>query len=184
MKARRLGRGLTALAATMALGMTLLSAPAALAETPQKGGTLTVGFRGDSKTFNPIHSIQWTERQVLYLVYNTLLRMGPDFSINPELAERWDIENDGQRIVLHLRQGVKFHDGTDFDAAAVKWNLERRMDEAVGSPQRKQLVGVVESIDVVDSHTVAVNLVRPFAPFLALLVERPGFMVSPTALEK
>lgn len=166
------------------VGALALAGPPAQAETPEKGGTLTVGFRGDSKTFNPIQSIQWTERQVLYLVYNTLLRMGTDFSLNPELAKSWDIEEDGKRIVLHLQEGVKFHDGTDFNAAAVKWNFDQRMDEAVGSPQRKQLVGVVESVETVDDMTVAINLTKPFAPFLSLLAERPGFMVSPTAAQK
>lgn len=183
MRARRFGTFRTGLAVVAALAAGLLSGPVA-AETPQSGGTLTVGFQGDSKTFNPIHSIQWTERQVLYLVYNTLLRMGPDFSLNPELAESWDIAEDGKKIVLHLRQGVKFHDGTDFDAAAVKWNFDQRMDPEVGSPQIKQLDGVVESVETVDDHTVAINLVKPFAPFLSLLAERPGFMVSPTAAQK
>lgn len=157
---------------------------AAAQETPKTGGTLTVGFRGDEKTLDPTFSIQWSERQVLYLIYNTLLRMGTDFSLHPELAESWDIEQDGKRIVLHIRKGVKFHDGTDLDAAAVKWNLDRRMDEKVGSPQRKQLDGVVASVEVVDDHTVAVDLVKPFAPFLSLLAERPGFVVSPTAAQK
>src|SRR6478609_3416048 len=79
----------------------LLMAGAATAqaqEKPQHGGVLSVGFPSDSKTFDPTYSVQFTERQVLYVIYNTLVRYGPDFSIQPELAESWKIEQDGRRI--------------------------------------------------------------------------------------
>ena len=101
----------------------LASSPSANVETPVRGGTLNVGFPSDTKTLNPMFSVQFTERQVLYLVYNTLTKLGPDFSINPELATKWDVSDGGKKIVFHLQKGVKFHDGTDFDAEAVKWNL-------------------------------------------------------------
>src|SRR5690242_3053134 len=70
---------------------------------PKRGGTLNVGYSDDSRTLDPMFSIQWSERQMLYLVFNTLLRMKTDFSLEPELAERWTVENDGKRIVFHLR---------------------------------------------------------------------------------
>jgi peptide/nickel transport system substrate-binding protein len=164
----------------------LMAATPATAQTgqaPRRGGTLNVGFSDDSRTLDPIMSIQWSERQMLYLLYNTLLRMRPDFSLEPELAERWSIENNGTRIVFQLRGGVKFHDGTDFNAEAVKWNLERRMDRAVNSPQRSQLE-VITSIEVLGPLSIALNTATPFAPLLGHLSERPGFMVSPTAAEK
>ena len=75
------------LGAATALTAAALIGAGALADTPVRGGTLTVGFPSDSKTMNPMFSVQFTERQVLYLVYNTLTKLGPDFSINPELAE-------------------------------------------------------------------------------------------------
>lgn len=156
----------------------------AAAETPQRGGTLTVGVISDTKTLDPTFSIQWSERQVLYLIYNTLIRTGPGFTMLPELAKSWEIADDGLRVVFKLQEGVKFHDGTDFDAAAVKWNLDRRLDEAVGSPQRKQLRPVIESVEVVDKNTFAINLTKPFPPLLGFLAERSGFMISPTAVEK
>jgi peptide/nickel transport system substrate-binding protein len=150
---------------------------------PKRGGTLNVGYSDDSRTLDPMFSIQWSERQMLYLVFNTLLRMKTDFSLEPELAERWTVENDGKRIVFHLRSGVTFHDGTPFDAEAVKWNLERRMDKEVNSPQRSQLE-MIESIDIVGPLAVALNTKQPFPPLLGHLAERPGFMVSPTAAKK
>jgi peptide/nickel transport system substrate-binding protein len=160
-----------------------LSAPSA-AQQPQRGGVLSVGFPSDSKTFDPTYSVQFTERQVLYCIYNTLVRYGPDFSIQPELAESWSIENDGKKIVFKLRANVKFQDGTDFNAEAVKWNIEHRLDKDVASPQRQQLDPIIASVDVVDPMTVAFNLKERSPGLLSLLGERPGFMISPAAAQK
>lgn len=173
---------LATIGAVIAAG--LLTPSIAAAQTPVRGGTLNVGFPSDTKTLDPMFSVQFTERQVLYLIYNTLTKLGPDFSINPELARKWDVEDGGKRIVFHLQQGVKFQDGTDFDAAAVKWNMDQRLDEKVGSPQRKQLAPVIDSVDVLDKYTVVFNLKKPFPALLGMLGQRAGFMVSPTAAKK
>ncbi len=170
-----------ALAAAAAIG---LGAAEAQTQAPKRGGTLTVGFLSDSKTLDPIYSVQFTERQVLYLVFDTLVKYEPDFSIKPELAESWTLENDGKRVVFKLRAGVKFHDGTPFDAAAVKWNIDRRLDPAVASPQRGQLEPVIASVDAVDPLTVAFNLKTKYAGLVSVLGERPGFMISPAAWMK
>ncbi|WP_342643092.1 ABC transporter substrate-binding protein [Rhodoligotrophos ferricapiens] len=170
---------------TLLLALVLTGAPASAqnAETPVRGGTLNVGFADDSKTMDPIYSVQWAERQILFLIYNSLFRIAPDFSLEPELVKSWENENGGKRVVLHLQEGVKFHDGTDFNAEAVKWNLERRMDEKANSPQRNQLT-VISSVEVVDNNTVALNLKESFPPLLSALADRAGLMVSPTAAQK
>jgi peptide/nickel transport system substrate-binding protein len=168
----------------LVLATSLQAGPALAQGSPQAGGTLNVGLPSDSKTMDPIFSVQFTERQVLYLVFNTLVRFGPDFSIYPELAESWQIEDGGKRVTFKLREGVQFHDGTPFDAAAVKWNIDRRLDSAVASPQRDQLVPIIDSVNVIDARTVAFVLKAPYAGLLSLLGERPGFMLSPTASEK
>ncbi len=154
------------------------------AETPSRGGTLTVGLSNDSKTYDPIFSVQYSERYVLYLAFDTLVKYGPDFSIQPELAESWETSADGKRIVFTLRDGVTFQDGTPFDANAVKWNIDQRLDEKVKSPQRQLLVPIVASVEVIDPRHVAFNLVAPSPVLFSLLGERPGFMVSPTAWQQ
>src|SRR5215475_3769345 len=83
----------------------------ARAQAPARGGTLTVGLSNDAKTYDPIFSVQYTERYVLYLAFDTLVRYAPDFSIKPELAESWETSADGKRIVFALRKGVMFQDG-------------------------------------------------------------------------
>lgn len=159
----------------------LLVGHAAGAATPTRGGTLNVGLVNDAKTYDPLFSVQFTERYVLYLVFNTLVRYGTDFSIHPELAKSWETSKDGKRIVFTLQEGVTFQDGTPFDAAAVKWNIDQRMDKTVNSPQRQLLEPIIASVDVIDPHHVAFNLVAPSPVLFSLLGERPGFMVSPTA---
>jgi len=181
-----IGHGILTLRAFAAM-LTLFvitSTPVAAQEQPQRGGTLSVGFPSDSKTFDPTYSVQFTERQVLYVIYNTLVRYGTDFSLQPELAESWSIEGDGRRIVFKLRTGVKFHDGTDFNAEAVKWNIDYRLDKEVASPQRQQLEPIIASVEVIDPATVAFNLKQRSPGLLSLLGERPGFMISPAAAKK
>ena len=180
--ARRHGMiGIVAATLVLALGFGF---PAQAADTPQQGGTLTVGFPSDSKTLDPTFSVEATERQALYLVYNTLVQYGTDFSIKPELAESWTVEDGGKRVVFKLRPGVKFQDGTNFDATAVKWNIDHRLDKTVSSPQRAQLDPIIASVEVVDPLTVAFDLKEPYAGLLSLLGERPGFMISPAAAQK
>jgi peptide/nickel transport system substrate-binding protein len=162
----------------------LLLGRGALAATPARGGTLNVGLANDAKTYDPIYSVQFTERHVLYLVFDTLVRYAPDFSIKPELAESWEISADGKTVVFALRAGVMFQDGTKFDAAAVKWNIDQRMDKDVNSPQRELLAPIIASVDVVDPLHVAFHLAQPSPGLFSLLGERPGFMVSPTAWQQ
>lgn len=166
-------------------GAALLGAPSAFAQSePRRGGTLTVGFDDNARTMDPTFSIQFSERQVLFLIYNTLTTIGTDFSIRPELARSWTVENQGKRYVLQLQQGVKFHDGTDFDAAAVKYNLDRRVDERVNSPQRSTLRPVIDNVEVLGPHSVAINLKVPYPGLLGDLADRAGCMISPTAAER
>jgi peptide/nickel transport system substrate-binding protein len=154
------------------------------AEQPQYGGTLTVSLANDAKSLDPTFQINFSERQPLYLVFNTLVGLAPDFSIVPELAEQWETRDDGWLLVLHLRRGVRFHDGTVFDAKAAKWNLDHRLDGTVNSPSRLQLAELIESIDVQDDATLGIRLKGPAPSLLGMLAQREGFMISPQAAEK
>jgi peptide/nickel transport system substrate-binding protein len=167
-------------------GLAAIAAPAAAQApaTPRRGGTLNIGFGDSTKTLDPTYSIEFSERRVLYLLYNTLIAIDRDFSLKPELARSWQIENDGRRYIFQLQDGVRFQDGTGFDAEAVKFNLDRRLDETVASPQRSQLRPVIENVEVVGPLTVAINLRNPYPSLLADLADRAGFMVSPAAVQK
>ena len=154
------------------------------AAEPVQGGTLNVGFFDDAKTLDPVYSVALSERQILFLMFDNLIDIGADFSLKPSLATSWEYQNGEKRVLLHLRTGVKFHDGTDFDADAVKWNLDWRMLPETNSPARSQLSSVIDNVEVVDKATVAINLKQPFPPLLSLLTDRAGLMVSPAAVKK
>ena len=192
MTRRRFGQvaGASALATLIAscTGGTTAPGPSAsasaAARTPTRGGTLVYARNLDAKTWDPHFSANLSERYVLYLMYNTLVAYDKDFNIVPELARSWDISSDKKSITFHLQPGAKFHDGTDCDAAAVKFSLDRVVDPAVNSPLRGNLVPPLTSVEVVDKTTVRLNTSMAWRPLLAALGERPGFIVSPAAVQK
>ncbi|MBI3327715.1 MAG: hypothetical protein HYZ81_13570 [Nitrospinae bacterium] len=79
----------------------------------------------------------------------------------PELAKAWDVQDGGKTWVFHLEQGVKFHDGTDFDAAAAKWNFDRILDPEVRSWVRPYYTAI-EQVEAVDQYTLRVRMKEPF----------------------
>jgi peptide/nickel transport system substrate-binding protein len=150
---------------------------------PKRGGSLTVGWTAQCKTLDPHKSVQLSERYVLYCIFDTLVGLDEKFNIVPELATSWE-NPDSKTYLFHLRKNVKFQDGTDFDASVVKWNMNRIVDPAFASPQKKLIEPYVDSVEIIDKYTVAFHLKKPYAPLLSALVERPGFIVSPTAVKK
>ena len=99
------------------------------------------------------------------------------------LATSWQITDGGRTYTFKLRQGVVFHDGTPFNADAVKFNFERMLDKSFGSPRFNE-VSLVTSVTAVDPYTVRITLEKPYSPFLAVLSDRAGMMVSPAAAQK
>jgi peptide/nickel transport system substrate-binding protein len=148
----------------------------AAAGKPTYGGTLTFALENDVSNLDPMLSGLFVDRNVHYAMYDSLVRVDVKGNIIPWLAEKWTTSTDGKTITFNLRQGVKFHDGSAFDAAAVKWNIERYINTK-GSSRTGDL-GAVASVDVVDTSTVKFNLKSAFAPLLAALVDRAGMMVS------
>lgn len=184
-QARWLGlRSLALLLLVVAGGAAGLRPASAETGTPARGGMLRIGWVPQARTFDPHLSVQWPERFVLYMVFNTLVGLDKNFSVVPELARSWEVSADGRKITFHLQKGVKFHDGTDFTAEVVKWNIERILDPNTKSPQRSQLEPYVAEVAAPDPLTAVFHLKKPFAPLLAALAERPGFIVSPAAAKK
>lgn len=114
-------------------------------------------------------------------LYNTLVRTTATGNIVPELATSWEVSQDAKVYTFRLRPGVKFHDGTQLDAEAVKFGLER-MRDTVGSPAATTLQ-VMEAVEVADAQTVRVRLSAPSVPFLSQLGSSVnGPIVSPSAV--
>jgi len=140
------------------------------------GGTVTFALENDVSNLDPMLSGLFVDRNIHYAMYDSLVRVTPKGEIIPWLAEKWETSSDGKTVTFHLRQGVKYHDGTPFDADSVKWNIDRYI-QTKGSLRTADL-GSVDNVQVVDPATVKFNLKSAFAPLLGALVDRAGMMVS------
>ena len=162
-------------------GAAATTAPAAASKPAGGGGSITFALEDDPINFDPLLSNAFIDRNVHYQIYDSLVRIDANGKIIPWLAEKWDISQDGKTVTFNLRKGVKYHDGTDFDAESVKWNIERYLN--TDGSFRKGELAPVASVDAVDAATVRFSLKSTFSPFLSLLVDRAGMMVSRKAVE-
>jgi peptide/nickel transport system substrate-binding protein len=167
----------------LALLVTIVGNSGYGAPLAQRGGRLTFGLRGDAVTLDFLLSTSPEDRMVYRAVYDPLFEIDENLNVVPWLVERWSVSPDGRTYILNLRRGVKFHDGTDFNAEAVRINFERILNPANRSPLRADMASVTR-VEVVDSHTVRMTLAEPFAPFLSILTDRNGYMISPAAIER
>jgi peptide/nickel transport system substrate-binding protein len=144
---------------------------------PVSGGTLKIIM-----TQNPVNMgfPATGSAQTQYYYFPALEGLGrydEKGNIQPHLAESWETNPDEATITIKLREGIKFHDGTDFDAEAVKWNIEQFQ-----KANRAEVAGL-KSIEVVDPHTLKLSLEKWDYSFLESLAYYV-LMVSPTAVEK
>ncbi|MDR7318329.1 ABC transporter substrate-binding protein [Brevibacillus nitrificans] len=155
----------------------------AAAPAPSTGKkVINIGLKADPPSMDPNISTSLYDRQVYASLYDKLFEIDPSGKIVPMLAESYEVTPDGKTYTFKLKQGVKFHDGTDFDAEAVKFNFERNMNDE--KSKRKGDMKFVDSVTVVDKNTVKVQMKEPFAPFLSILADRAGTMVSPAAVKQ
>src|SRR4030042_326709 len=100
-------------------------------------------------------------------VYDTLVFLDPETGqFVPGLADRWEVTPDGLRYTFHLRQDVIFHDGSPFNAEAVRANLNRVLDPENRSQRALSMLGPLREAQVLDEFTVALDLEAPYAPLL------------------
>lgn len=151
------------------------------------GGTLVFGRGGDSTSLDPAITTEGEAFKVTDNLFETLINFGEqDTEIEPGLATEWDTSEDGLKHTLKLREGVKFHDGTDFNAEAVVFNFERW--KAGNAEQfyyyNSQFGDKIDSVKAVDAYTVEFTLNKPIAPFFKNLAMSPFGIASPAAIEK
>src|SRR2546422_4716204 len=154
-----------------------------VAAAPQRGGTLRGGLNAAPPNLDPHQSTAAVDRQVFQNLYDKLVDINQNLEIVPMLATSWQIADGGRTYTFKLRQGVVFHDGTPFNAEAVKFNFERMLGKSFVSPRFNE-VNPETGANLVDPYTVRTSLVKPYSPFLAVLSDRAGMMVSPAAAQK
>ncbi|BAS28071.1 ABC transporter substrate-binding protein [Limnochorda pilosa] len=121
--------------------------------------------------------------EVGLVLYEGLVRFDADLRFEPALATEWSVSDGGLTWTFRLRRGVRFHDGTAFDAEAVRFNLERSMDPKQ-NPLNRPLWDPLESVRVIDPHTVSITTKKPFPTLLNTLAHGSAAIVSPSAVAR
>ncbi len=135
----------------------------------------------DPTTLDPMDHLETPALNLCLNIYDTLLQRDANIKIEPLLAESYKLIND-LTWEFKLRKGVKFHNGEDFNAAAVKYNLER-LGDAKNKLKQVFLVGVLDRVDIVDNYTVRVITKKPY-PILDAQLCIYGGMIAPKYLQE
>ncbi|WP_459617805.1 glutathione ABC transporter substrate-binding protein GsiB [Bordetella sp. 2513F-2] len=167
---------------TLATGLLALSAMA-FGSAAFAAKDVVLALSSQAETLDPYNTNTTLTTAVTKSFYEGLFEFDKDLKIQPVLAESYEVTPDGLTYTFKLRQGVKFHDGTDFNAEAVKANLDRVLDRDNHLARYNQF-NRIEKIEVVDAHTVRITLKEPFAPFINSLAHASAAIISPTALKK
>ncbi len=144
---------------------------------------VTVAVQIALDSLDPYNTNSTLSQAVGKSYYEGLFQFDKDLKVQPLLAESYKPSEDGLSYTIKLRDGVKFQDGTDFNADAVKVNIERVLDKANGLARYNQF-SRIEKIDVIDPLTVKITLKEPFSAFINSLAHPSAMMISPTALKK
>ncbi|HEX3347979.1 MAG TPA: ABC transporter substrate-binding protein, partial [Acetobacteraceae bacterium] len=180
---RDLNKGIAALGVASAVG-TIAGSARAAADNPVRGGTFTAVFINEPASMDPVlGNNPGNDGRSYNLFAERLLFQDFAGTYKPLLAERWEFGEDGLTLTFHLRQGISFQDGTPFDAAAVKFNLDRARHPSPQSRTAPYLT-TLANVEAVDASTVRLTLTQRSASFLATLASEVGTIVSPTAIAK
>jgi peptide/nickel transport system substrate-binding protein len=150
---------------------------------PKRGGVLKVGMQADPTSLDPQKTSLTALFHVTEHVYSALVRLKSDLTVEPDLAQKWDISADGKTYTFTLRKGVKFHSGRDVTSADVKYTFDRLVDKATASPNAS-LLAPAESVTTPDDNTVVINLKQADASFLTNLTSPAAVIINKDAVQK
>ncbi|HEV8311253.1 MAG TPA: ABC transporter substrate-binding protein [Methylomirabilota bacterium] len=163
--------------AVVAVG--LASSPRGAAQAPapvKRGGLLVLARQGEATNLDPHKVPAFTSHRVFELVYSTLTRLGPDLSVQPELAESWTLSSDGRQLTLRLRP-ARFHNGEPLSSADVKFTFERILN-----PQTKAVARAffadLDRVEAPDPRTVVLHLRQPNVALLIYMAHPNASIVS------
>lgn len=145
--------------------------------------SITIGMQLEPPNLDPTGGAAAAIDEVVYSnIFEGLTRFGADGSVNPGLAESWDISQDGTVWTFALREGVTFHDGTTMDAEDVKFSLDRARAEDSTNAQ-KALFADITDVSAVDAQTVQVTLANPNGNFAFNMAWGDAVIVAPESAD-
>ncbi|MCJ8518589.1 peptide/nickel transport system substrate-binding protein [Pseudorhizobium tarimense] len=165
--------------------LTLLSAlllASTAAAFPAASADLRIGLQDDADVLDPAQSRTFVGRIVYTAMCDKLVDISQEMKIIPQLATEWNWSDDGKTLTMKLREGVKFHDDTSFNAEAVVATIERNM--TLPESRRKSELSSVEKVEASGEYEVKFTLKSPDVTLLAQLSDRAGMIVSPKAAEE
>lgn len=165
-----------------ALGTAALAGlPGAAAAKPKRGGVLRFATRSEARGIDPHKNLMYNVSQPLAATTQGLLDIAPNMEPAPGIATEWAISEDLRTYTFKLRQGASFHNGTDVDAAAVKWNFERIMDPKIGHTLARSSLENIQQITALDKYTLRCTLEKPSALFLSNVTYYPCNLIAPNS---
>ncbi|WP_110684874.1 ABC transporter substrate-binding protein [Salinicola aestuarinus] len=167
-------------------------------ETPKPGGEVIVTYQNDVATLDPAIGYDWQNWSMIKSLFDGLMDYEPGTTnLVPDLAERYEISDDGMTYTFHLREGVTFHNGREMTAADVKYSLERTINPQTQSPGAgffSSIVGfdavssgdatTLSGVTTPDDYTVEITLSAPDATFLHLMALNFASVVPKEAVEE
>lgn len=140
----------------------------AFCQQPQEdyGDAIISGSIADARTLIPILASDSASSDVCSMIYNGLVKYDKDIQLIPDLAQNWEIQEDGLVIIFHLRKNVLWHDGEPFSAKDVEFTYKKLLDPQVKTPYSGDFERV-KTLEVLDDHTIKITYKEPFAPALS-----------------
>src|SRR5262247_2923660 len=166
-----------------ALGGGLTPARAGVRPHPQRGGVLLLGTRLDVAGLDSHRNAQYHVSHPAAALYTGLTDIDQQGNIVPGIAESWEPNKELTSWVFRLRQGVLFHNGREVDAEAVKLNIERIKDPAIGSEWHRGAVDTIASVYVVDKYTVRIHTTMPDVTVPSSVMYYPTNLQAPEAFD-
>lgn len=158
--------------------------PAAEPEQPAVGGTVTIGMPAGFDTLDPnVTTFTRVARIALHMTDPWIWQVEPGV-FAPGLATEWSVNEDATEYRFKFREDVTFHDGTPFNAEAIKFTLDRIADPATKSQIARSMIGAYEETEVINDYEVVVRFSSPYAPFLDSVSQPYLAPVSPTAVQE
>ena len=151
---------------------------------PNKGGTLKFGSRLDTQGLDSHRHTQYHTSHPIAAMYTGLTDIDHKGVIVPGVAESWEPNQELTQWTFRLRKGVLFHNGREVDADAIKQNLMRIKDPAIGDSFTRGAIKSIDTVDVVDKYTVRINLSLPDAALPANVMHYPINLQAPDNFDK